>query len=547
MGAVVLCLLFLLLKKNSNTKSKDSVLEDIVSSLEDGIIATDEEGVVVFMNGEAERLTGWTSLEASGHSLSKIMLVSEMEQEGGDSHPVARTIGISENFLFLHHKNGSKELISKKTFWNRSASGEIQGIIVCFNSAHEIHKRNCRTVQNQKMNAIGVLASGLAHDMNNVLAGIMGASSLMEFRLKSLDEENQKHFTRFLQTIEKSTDRAAAIVDRLGSLARRPIKSNTRIDLRMLLQNVVSTLEKFDVREVKVETSFPKESAWTTADFNQMEQAVLHIAQNAVHAMTLMKERDAGGRLRIKLNSFESDERFTKENPEARVGSYWILSVEDEGVGIKENNLEHIFTPFFSTKEHGKGIGLGLSMAFNVVSQSNGFILVNSQEGKGSCFEVYLPAVSAPVKKSDISEDSQNQDDALVLPDEKLLRQTVLVVDDDATLRSLATAMLSRLGYQCMVAEDGKQALDIYRSHAQEIDLILLDMIMPGLTGKEVFNHLKNVEPNVRVVISSGDTTDKRVLETLDNGALGTLQKPYRMEALSDVVKRHLQPVTQGI
>lgn len=385
-------------------------------------------------------------------------------------------------------------------------------------------------IQSQKMETIGTLAGGLAHDFNNILGGIIGTLSLWRYEVDAGRTLDEKHTTRNLATLDRLCQRAATIVQHLLMLARKQEITLAPLELKGMLEHIENICASSFDKSIEVSVRLPDEPAIVLADATQIEQAVLNLCINAAHAMTIMVPESAptGGRLDISLETLTADAAFCQAHPEAQVQDYWRISIADTGVGIDAALLSKIFLPFFSTKEHGEGTGLGLSMVEGIIHRHQGFIEVSSTPGFGTRFSVYLPA-------SDSADALPETTDASALPQGHGL---ILVVDDEESMRMIARSMLEKCGYAVMTAADGEEGLALYRRHAHEIRAVLLDLVMPRLSGDLVYQAFKNINPDVKILLCSGYRQDARVDKALNGGVRGFISKPYDLKKLAAAMRR---------
>jgi len=377
------------------------------------------------------------------------------------------------------------------------------------------------------METVGTLTGGLAHDFNNVLGGIRGSLSMMNLILRG-GPDKIEDIREYIELSEKSVARASNMVEQLLTLSRKSKLLVKPLNLRDAIENVLTLCRVSFDKSVILKTYYSDVAPIVEADPTQIEQVLLNILINAEHSMTIMRGPDEphGGVIEIRVLRI-LPENMTHGEP----GHYWAISIRDRGVGITPELQMKIFDPFFTTKEKGSGSGLGLSMAYNIIHQHQGFIELKSEAGRGSEFIIYLP---------ELFEHSGMTETELPPPAEIPGSGTVLIVDDEEAIRKTAAGMLRGLGYTPVVAHDGGEGLSIYRERGREIDLVLLDMVMPGLSGRDVYVRLKEVDPQVKVLLSSGFFNDPRVNDVMAMGADGFLKKPYSTSALSHALHRIL-------
>jgi two-component system cell cycle sensor histidine kinase/response regulator CckA len=369
--------------------------------------------------------------------------------------------------------------------------------------------------KSQKMEAMGLLAGGIAHDFNNLLTGILGYASLL-----SLKEGVPPEVTKAAGIIQRSAERASQLTAQLLGFAEQGKNLTVPVELGRVIASVTGVLERTQDPLIRIATSLRPEGGCVLGDPSQLDQVVMNLAINACDAMP------AGGQLKITTEPVTLDEAFCRERDWMSPGKYLLLSVIDTGVGISPENMERIFDPFFTTKSQGKGTGLGLSMVFGIVKNHGGCVDVQSERGAGTVFRVYLPEGPEGALKEKAA-----MDEALPRG-----RGKILLVDDQDTVREVANDMLEALGYEVITAADGMEGISRYRELWREIDLVILDMVMPNLSGGDCFRRMKEINPKARVVLSSGYSMDGAIQEVMNEGILAFIQKPYRMEELSRVV-----------
>jgi PAS domain S-box-containing protein len=374
-----------------------------------------------------------------------------------------------------------------------------------------------RLFQAQKMEALGTLAGGIAHDFNNLLGVILGFASIVRLRLAPSDP-----LLEFVKMIEQSAQRGADLARQLLGLGRQGKCESVPIRVGDVLGRVVKIITRTFDRCIQVQTRTESGPLWVDVNTGQLEQAVLNLCINARDAMP------KGGVLTLESSSVTFGECDPSRPSHCPPGNYARLTVQDTGVGIAPQVLDRIFDPFFTTKEPGRGSGLGLSMVYGMASSAGGFVQVKSEVGVGSAFSIHLPLKAPPVERR-------------VAVKSPLLERgsgTVLVVDDEPMVLAFVEEALKKLGYQVLTAMDGQQAYEVYSSHANQIDRVLLDMVMPGTTGLEVCRRLRGVNPKVKVILSSGYSSGDVAREARLAGAVGFIGKPYSLEELSCALHR---------
>jgi signal transduction histidine kinase len=365
--------------------------------------------------------------------------------------------------------------------------------------------------QSQKMESLGTLAGGVAHDFNNILGAILGYAGLLRLELK-----NNEKLTKYIETIERSTRRASELTKQLLGFARGGKTSVMSVDFNRICRETVELTKKMIEKNVVVSLDLYPDLPAVEGDESQLSQVMMNLAINA---------RDAipnGGSLRISTSVVKAN-RAPGYNPNLEKREYVVVEVADSGHGISKGNLVRIFEPFFTTKPKGKGTGLGLSMVYGIIKNHGGEIDVNSQVNKGTTFRIYLPVSSQKISSRTPKRDGEV---------EKLVSdKTCLVVDDESEFREMLSDSLARFGFTVVSAESGEKALEILR-RGRTIDLVVLDMIMPGIDGRETYFEMKKIRPGLPVFVSTGYSSEGKVQDIMDNGGLGVLHKPFALGEL---------------
>ncbi|MBW2259514.1 MAG: PAS domain S-box protein, partial [Deltaproteobacteria bacterium] len=367
-----------------------------------------------------------------------------------------------------------------------------------------------------KMEAVGTLAGGVAHDFNNLLMGIQGNVSLMLMEV----DGTHAHYER-LKSIEKQIQSGARLTSHLLGYARKGKYEIAPIDLNHLVEETSHTFGRMK-KEITVHQDLAKNLFAIEADAGQIEQVLLNLYVNAADAMP------GGGALTLKTRNV-THKGMKGKLYAPRPGKYVLLTVTDTGTGMYKRTMERIFDPFFTTKEMGRGTGLGLASAYGVIKSHAGYIDVGSKKGRGTTFSIYLPASGKKVERVAGSA-------------ERLIAGTgtVLLVDDEETIMEVGKELLELIGYRVLIARDGKEAVKIYRKHQDAIDVVVLDMVMPGMGGGEAYDRMKKINPDVKVLLSSGFSIDGEASDILDRGCNGFIQKPFTVRELSRAMEKVL-------
>ncbi len=380
----------------------------------------------------------------------------------------------------------------------------------------EIQQQHSQWVESQKLEAIGTLADGIAHEFNNILMGIQGYVSLMHFQ----KGEKQPHDEK-LHNIERLIEKGANLTKQLLGFAQNGMFEVCPADINQLLDENAKMFGQTK-REIQIHRHFASELRTVSADRSQLDQVFMNLFINAWQAMP------TGGDIYIETQNVELTEEETAPFGIDK-GTYVEIIVRDTGVGMDESTRQRIFEPFFTTKELGRGTGLGLAFVYGVIKNHGGMIRIFSEKGKGATFKIYFPALA---DESAIEENRET--------DVAGGKETILIVDDEEINIDVMQEWLEILGYRVLAAQNGQVAVDIYKDHGKEIDLVILDMVMPGMNGGEVFDVLKGINPDVRAILSSGYSIDGKAKDILLKGIKAFIQKPFRIDSLAAKIREVL-------
>lgn len=386
----------------------------------------------------------------------------------------------------------------------------------------EKEKLEAQLMHAHKMEAVGTLAGGVAHDFNNILQAINGYTQLLLLNRSKDDPDYDK-----LIQLEKAGERASALIQQLLTFSRNVAGERRRIDLNREIASVKKLLEQTLPKMIEIKLDLDQHLWFVNADPMYMEQILLNLASNAADAMP------DGGRLTIETRNVVLDESYCSNHFELVPGNYALLTVSDTGCGMDPDTVCHIFDPFYTTKAVGKGTGLGLASVYGIVKEHGGLIHCYSEIGQGAVFKIYIPAAAR------IEESVEKEDGALVTAPMGG-KESILVIDDESTVREMAREMLEYYGYQVLCAENGECALDIFRNNMSEIDLVILDLNMPGMGGYKCMQKLLDVNPEVRILIASGYATDYHAKQALSSGAASFIGKPYHLKEMARKVRSAL-------
>ncbi|MBW2647050.1 MAG: response regulator [Deltaproteobacteria bacterium] len=390
-------------------------------------------------------------------------------------------------------------------------------LLETFLDIRERKKLEAQLLQAQKMEAVGTLAGGIAHDLNNILQAISGYAQLLMLKKNTNDRDYN-----MLGAIGRSTQRAAELTTQLLTFSRKVESKLRPVDLNHEVAQVSKLLQRTIPKMISIETTLADDLKIINADPSQLEQIMMNLGVNAKDAMF------DGGKLIFETENVTLDEQYCKAF-KIRPGNYALLSVSDTGFGMDQETVKHIFEPFFTTKERGKGTGLGLSMVYGIVKNHGGHIICYSEPGQGATFRIYFPVLEAESREQRAE---SREEEEIVGGSE-----TILMVDDDEILLNLGQDMLKEYGYTIIPAETGEKAIELYKAQKDRIDLVILDIGMPGMGGHKCVRELFNIDPDIRIVIATGYAATGRVKELLDSGAKDYIGKPYQLKEMLKKVR----------
>jgi PAS domain S-box-containing protein len=489
--------------------------EAILGTMSEGILEITSEGRIVYANPAAIALIGIleeTLLASNFTDLLKETDGQLIKDQLVAIHNQSKTI-IRDFPVMI---NGKQILLNIFPIMDE----KHRTIVIILNDVSERKRMEAQFLQAQKMEAIGQLAGGIAHDFNNLLTIIKGYSqlSLMELKEGAPLREN-------IEEINKASDRASDLTYQLLAFSRRQILEMRVLDLNALLPGVERMLRRVIGEDIELVTRLAEDLGRVKSDQGQIEQVIMNLAVNARDAM------HAGGKLTIETANAELDEAYARAHVAVTPGRYVMLSVSDTGVGMTPEVRGRVFEPFFTTKERVKGTGLGLSTVYGIVKQSGGNIWVYSEPGKGTTFKIYLPRVDEPLEEvvERVVGGELHRGD-----------ETILVVEDNDEVREVAVRILSGQGYKVLEASQGLDAFLICTEHDGPIHLLLTDVVMPKMSGRELAERLGSIRPRIKVLYMSGYTGNAIVHHGVLEKGMNYIQKPFAVEALARKVREVL-------
>ncbi|MBD6619687.1 response regulator [Komarekiella sp. 'clone 1'] len=497
-------------RKQTEQKIREqAALLDIAT---DAIFVHNLDDKILFWNKAAERLYGWKNEEAIAKYKQKLWQEKNLSQLQ-EALVILTKNGSWEGELHQITKSGKEIIVESRWTLVREFSHQAQSILVVNTDITQKKQLEAQFLRAQRLESIGTLASGIAHDLNNVLAPILMTAQLLEAQVH--DERSQ----RLLPILITNAQRGAKLVKQVLSFTRGLEGERTLLQLKHLIVEIQQIIKQTFPKSIEVSTQIPHNLYTVSGDATQLHQVLMNLCVNARDAMP------NGGTLKITAENLLVDENYAKMHIDAKVGSYVAIAITDSGIGIEPEILERIFEPFFTTKELGKGTGLGLSTVLGIIKSHGGFINVYTEQRRGSQFKVYLPAQEA-------SETIAEQEQQLPSGNGEL----ILVVDDEDAIRDVTKTSLESHNYKAITAKDGIEAIALYAEHRDKIFLVLTDMVMPSLDGLTTIRTLRKINPDVKIIAVSGLASSDKVNIAYDMGIKAFLSKPYTASQLLQTI-----------
>ncbi|SEM01949.1 PAS domain S-box-containing protein [Syntrophus gentianae] len=496
-------------------KQNEAMLSILFQAAPLTVFVVDADRIITKVNDYCFPAFGYSTEEIVGRNARFLYFNDEDYRAAGEavysSNCMARE-------LRMRRKDGKEiSVLTSRSYLNGKDVSEGSIVVVQDITAHKVLEEQLR--QAQKMEAIGQLAGGVAHDFNNILQAILGYTNII---LTSLGPED-RHYGK-LKEVEKAGEKAAALTRQLLAFSRRQVLQLGPLDLNHVIDDLMKMLRRLIGENIELSLHPDSTLGKVNADRSQMDQVVINLCVNARDAMP------DGGKLSIETQNIRLDDDDCTKYDLEKPGRYVRLSVMDSGCGMDPETKSKIFEPFFTTKEKWRGTGLGLATVYGIVRQHDGMIQVDSEIGKGSRFDVYLPVI-------------ESAEEAPLVEGQAPPRgghETVLMAEDDAPLRFLTGEILKLAGYRVLAAVDGEDALRLYREHGQEVDLLLLDVIMPKKGGRGVYNEIRAVHPGIRCLFMSGYSEDAVHTNFILDHGLKLIQKPFKSMDLLRMLRQEL-------
>jgi len=485
----------------------------------DAIIVRDLDQRLLFWNQGAERLYGWTGDEAVGAKTLDLFVSERLQVMEAEVELLRK--GVWSGQLTHRSKEGRPVIVNSRWTLVRNEAGGPQSVLVIDTDITETKKLESQFLRAQRLESIGTLASGIAHDLNNILSPILMAVSILRRNFANPEDE------KMLNIIEGSAERGAGIVKQVLTFARGAEGERVLLQPKHLVSELSKIMAQTFPRNIDIQTNLPTDLWTVLGDATQLHQVLLNLCVNARDAMGA-----DGGTLTVAAENLAIDPHFASMNPGAQLGWHVALRVSDTGSGMSTETMDKIFDPFFTTKEVGKGTGLGLATVIGIVKGHGGFLTVQSELGTGTTFSIFLPA-------SRDAEVAKKEDEAAVADGNGEL---ILVVDDEAPIREALVGTLAAHGYRAYTAEDGTDALALYFQRKGEISVVLTDLAMGQMDGIALVRALRKIDPAVRVIVSSGHFQKENMTILNGLGVKVLLEKPYTADKLLRAVRKVLEP-----
>ena len=538
------------IKKNSEElKASEKRYRLMSDNVNDMIWSTDMKLNFTFISPSVTRIFGYTVEEARNLPLKKwntpesyrkvIEAYFKNIEAGKDGNPDRDKHIVLQ--LEQIKKDGTVFPVELKISTITEEEGKAIGIVgisrdISDRIAVEQEKEKIKEqlAQSQKMEALGNLVGGLAHDFNNFLSGIIGSFEIVSLALKKEKLENRDYIEKYINTGIESSQRSAGLINQLLILYRKHEINLAPLDIKNSINNIYELCRNSFPKSIELNFHTEESPLIITGDMVQVEQVLLNLCINASHAMTIMRPSGTrqGGTLTVTAEKVRSD-YIMKENYPEETGTvdHWVMiKISDTGIGIDSETKQRIFEPFFSTKNKNESTGLGLAITYNIVKKHGGLVNVYSEPGRGTCFSIYFPVLDNNINTPDY-------------PDRKIIHGsgTVLIIDDEPVILNIAEGFLKECGYNVITALGADRGIEIFKKEHSVISAVLIDLLMPDKTGLEVFQELKNIDKDVKTVLSSGMLDNELKTRAIDMGIKGTLNKPYLGSELSMIIKSAIE------
>jgi PAS domain S-box-containing protein len=501
-------------KEADKTIREQAALLDIAS---DAIYVCDLEQRILYWNRGAERLYGWSAKQAIGQNVHELLQEPEAESNAIMQTLLAQGAWQGE----IHRVTQAGRAIVVDVRWTLvQQDGTPKSILNVDTDITQKKQLETQFLRAQRLESLGTLASGIAHDLNNILTPMIGIVQLLPVKIPNLDPPTQ----RLLQILGDSSRRGADLVKQILSFTRGIEGTPTNTQIKHLIAEIQKVVQQTFPKNIDLVLELPRELWLIAADATLLHQVLMNLAVNARDAMP------EGGTLQITAENLAIDENYARMNLDAQIGNYVVVTIADTGMGMPPEIVDRIFDPFFTTKPIGQGTGLGLSTVIGIINSHHGFVNVYSEVGKGTRFKIYLPASDTSATDTPIVDVTMRSGNG----------ELILVVDDESAVQEVTKTTLETYGYQAMIASDGVDAIACYAEHKKEIRVVLLDLMMPALDSPTVIRTLCKLNPEVQIIAMSGLATNESITRTIGDGVQAFLAKPFTATELLDALDRVL-------
>ncbi len=489
----------------------------------DIIYTLEIDGTFTYVNPSWENILGHKAEDVIGKSFTDFARKEDIKTYVNFVKSVKKNKETFRDYIgTLLNKDGSERIFNINGALNLDQEGNVIGIIGILKDITEQRSLEAQIRHASKMEAVGTLTGGIAHDFNNIMQAISSYNQLLLMRKNEADPDWQ-----YLSNIDKLTQRSTDLIKELMVFSRKVETKLIHVNLNDEIEKLFDLLTNTMPKMITINLKLTDHVNIVNGDPSQIGQVIMNLAVNARDVMP------DGGSLTIKTKNINiANNTRHQNNFSVEAGDYVLMSISDTGPGMDKEVLEHIFEPFFTTKAVGKGTGLGLSVVYGIVKNHGGYIICESETNKGTTFNIYLPALKLDSKKTMPEKASKDE-----LPTGN---ETILLVDDEKSIRETNQDILKQFGYNTITAENGEDAIEIFTNRQEDIDLVLLDLIMPGMGGNKCLLELTNIKPGIKVIITSGYTASVTIQDTLNCGAAGFISKPMQLPTLVKEVRRVL-------
>ena len=500
----------------SESKKAEEVYHSLLQSSADAIVTYDAEGKVEYVSPAFTRIFGWTTDEIKGRQIPFVHDRKKQSAMGGIEDPGDCPMPCNDFETKCRSKDGGLIDVSVSASQCNGGDRKSTGALFILRDISEKKRIEAQLHYIERMEAIGTLAGGIAHDFNNLMMGMLGNISLILYDIGPDDPNYDR-----LKTVESLIQSGSELTSQLLGYARKGKYELKPVNLNNIILECSATFGRAR-KEIVIHKDLAEDLRHIQADASQLKQVFMNLFVNAAEAMP------KGGDLFLQTRN--ATHRDMKNKPYRPIpGEYVKFRIEDNGTGMEQKTMARIFEPFFTTKEMGRGSGLGLASAYGIVKGHGGYIDVDSEKGNGAVFSIYLPVSEAPTRK-----------DSAVSEAVEKGNETILLVDDEAVILDVGSQLLEKIGYTVIKAKSGEEAIQKYQENQGNIDMIILDMIMPDMGGSEVYEKIKKIDSEIKILLSSGYSINEQAMEILNKGCNGFIQKPFNLKDLSKKIREVL-------